>query len=712
MFRSILSVVLLSQSIFASQEVKKESPQNENQNVIQTDDVRSLETVVVVATRSDRLKSELPYTVYSVNKEEMNLRQQKRSLVENMAEIPGVSIQKTGSGMQSPFLRGFTGNQIVMMVDGVKMNNSTFRSGPNEYWNLISPFFFDQIEVLMGPASTLYGSDAIGGTVYVRSGDLKRGQKGEGVQFTGGKVLFRGATAEESASEYIESSIAVGDKLSLKLGLTNQNFGDMNTGSSFDNEFTGYDNQSFNSRGSYFFDNDHIINFGFDRDQVNDLDRVHKTIYADPWHGITPGGDSRRIYDISRTTAFMNYQVRKGTGFIHQMDLGTSYQFYDRDYRRERTSGEYQKENTTVGTFATNLHLQTLSDFGTWDYGFDFSMDKVNAWSKGYHADGSLKSVNDQGPVADDSYYYTTALYLQNTYQFSRQWEWINGARYTYIKMDAGKVNLDGDNNNGKTQSLNESWDDLSLSSRLIFHAIPTKLSFFTGVSQGFRAPNLSDMTKMGDFGGGTSVPSAGVEPETFTSYEFGVNYTPTWGRMAITTYYTQGDNIISRPQKPTPTGSNAGSSELYGFEFLTDYYLNETITLFGNISYVYGEEETFVDRDTSKGLDEFYMGKIPPLSGQLGIRYEPNDRVWLECFSNMAAKQTHLSPNDKDDNRTPPGGTPGYATINLRGGYNFTKNASISLALENIGDIDYRIHGSGLNEPGRNFILTAQYSF
>ena len=712
MYRSILTALILSQTMFASQEADTTVEKEMKNNSLKKEEIKSLEPVIVVATGSERLKSELPYTVYSVGKEEMNLRQQKRSLMENLAEIPGVSIQKTGSGMQSPFLRGFTGNQVVMMVDGVKMNNSTFRSGPNEYWNLISPFFFDQIEVLMGPASTLYGSDAIGGTVYVRSGNLERGKKGEGMQWTGGKVLFRGATAEESASEYIESSMAFSDKLSLKLGLTNQNFRDMNTGSSFDNENTGYDNQSLNMRGTYFFDNTHAINFGFDHDQVNDLDRVHKTIYADPWHGITPGNDKRRIYDVSRTTAFMNYQTRKGTGFIHEMDLGASYQFYDRDYRRERTSGEYQKENTTVGTFATNLRLQTLSEFGTWDYGFEFSVDKVNSWHKGYYADGSIKKVNDQGPIADDSYYYTTALYLQNSYQFNRQWEWINGARYTYIKMNAGKVNLDGDNNNGKTQSLQDSWDDISLSSRLIYHALPSELSLFVGISQAFRAPNLSDMTKFGDFGGGTSVPSSGLNPEHFTSYEFGINYTPTWGRLALTTYYTQGEDIISRPQRPIPTGSNAGSSDLYGIEFLADYYLSDSFTLFGSLSYVYGEEEAFIDRDSSKGLDEFYMGKMPPLSGQLGLRYEPNDRVWVECFTNMAAKQEHLSPNDKGDNRSPEGGTPGYATINIRGGYNFTQATRLSLALENIGDVDYRIHGSGVNEPGRNFIVTLQHTF
>jgi outer membrane receptor protein involved in Fe transport len=241
---------------------------------------------------------------------------------------------------------------------------------------------------------------------------------------------------------------------------------------------------------------------------------------------------------------------------------------------------------------------------------------------------------------------------------------------------------------------------------------IPSELSIFTGVSEAFRAPNLSDMTKMGDFGGGTSEPSAGIDPEHFTSYEFGINYTPSWGRLALTTYYTQGDDIISRPQKPTPTGSNAGSSDLYGFEFMADYYLTETLTLFGNISYVHGEEESFVDRDTTNGLGDFYISKMPPLSGQIGIRYEKNDRLWIECFVDMASKQDHLSPNDKDDNRIPPGGTPGYATVTLRGGYKFNHGTQLSVALENIGDIDYRIHGSGLNEPGRNLVITLQQTF
>jgi len=89
--------------------------------------------------------------------------------------VPGVMVQKTGHGQGSPYIRGFTGFRTLLMIDGIRLNNAVFRDGPNQYWNTVDPFSIERLEVVKGPSSVLYGSDAIGGTVNV----ITRGPGGE-----------------------------------------------------------------------------------------------------------------------------------------------------------------------------------------------------------------------------------------------------------------------------------------------------------------------------------------------------------------------------------------------------------------------------------------------------------------------------------------------------------------------------------------------------
>jgi hemoglobin/transferrin/lactoferrin receptor protein len=99
---------------------------------------------------------------------------------------------------------------------------------------------------------------------------------------------------------------------------------------------------------------------------------------------------------------------------------------------------------------------------------------------------------------------------------------------------------------------------------------------------------------------------------------------------------------------------------------------------------------------------------------GNVGLRWDhPDGKLWAEGVVTVAEEQDRLSSSDRADNqRIPPGGTPGYTVLTLRGGWQVYRDLKLSLALENVTDEDYRIHGSGLNEPGRNFVLAADWKF
>jgi hemoglobin/transferrin/lactoferrin receptor protein len=134
--------------------------------------------VVVTATARRESIFDLPYSVESLNAEELFSRRQVRSVPEALREVAGVMVQKTSHGQGSPYVRGFTGFRTLMLVDGVRLNNSVMREGPNQYWNTIDPLGLEEIEVVRGSVSVLYGSDAVGGTVQAitrQPGDLQPG---------------------------------------------------------------------------------------------------------------------------------------------------------------------------------------------------------------------------------------------------------------------------------------------------------------------------------------------------------------------------------------------------------------------------------------------------------------------------------------------------------------------------------------------------------
>jgi hemoglobin/transferrin/lactoferrin receptor protein len=124
------------------------------------------------------------------------------------------------------------------------------------------------------------------------------------------------------------------------------------------------------------------------------------------------------------------------------------------------------------------------------------------------------------------------------------------------------------------------------------------------------------------------------------------------------------------------------------------------------------GQVDAYPKSTTKEERD--YISRLMPPTAEVGLRWRENSgRYWVELVSDMAARADKLSADDeRDTQRIPPGGTPGYAVFHARVGTALVKNLDVVLALENILNEDYRIHGSGVNEPGRNLVLTAAYTF
>src|SRR5687768_4326088 len=185
------------------------------------------EEIVVTATARESGDFDLPYSTYVLTGEDLRQRQMARTVPEALGEVPGVMVQATSQGQGSPYLRGFTGFRTLFLIDGIRLNNSVFRDGPNQYWTTVDPFGLEQLEVVQGPASVLYGSDAIGGTVQGLT--LAPGEPWEATGFAG-TLFYRYASAERSQGGHLALSGKVGERWSLAIRGSAKDFGDVRAG--------------------------------------------------------------------------------------------------------------------------------------------------------------------------------------------------------------------------------------------------------------------------------------------------------------------------------------------------------------------------------------------------------------------------------------------------------------------------------------------------
>jgi hemoglobin/transferrin/lactoferrin receptor protein len=257
-------------------------------------------------------------------------------------------------------------------------------------------------------------------------------------------------------------------------------------------------------------------------------------------------------------------------------------------------------------------------------------------------------------------------------------------------------------------------------SARLLYRAIPNRLNLFTGVSQAFRAPNLSDLTRFDTARSGEiEIPATNLDPEKFVTFEVGAKWAENNLTAEASVFYTDiSDQIVLFPTgtiidgEPAITRDNIGDGWVSGVEFGLSYEFYPAWTLFGNTTFQQGEMDTF--RTAAPIISRDYLSRTMPWMGRVGLRWEGDTTpVWAEIMGVFAADADKLSTRDQaDTQRIPTGGTPGFALLDLRAGWAINDHLQLIAAIDNITDENYRVHGSGQNSPGRSFILSATASF
>ena len=655
---------------------------------------------LVTASRAEQDPFEAPFTSEAIT--DARIREQAyRTTPQVLRDVPGVMVQETAHGQGSPYIRGFTGFRNVLLIDGIRLNHSAMRDGPNQYWNTLDPLAVERFEVVKGPASVAWGSDAIGGAVQA----LTKTPSGITTGRLGGELYYRVASAEESHIAHLDLAGFLTEDTGLWLGGSLKHFGDVRAGDGTGNQpSTGYDEWGLDVKLEHWLSDREWVVLAYDRVEQTDVPRTHRTTDAKSFEGTTVGTDLRRDLDQERELVYAQLHAEDLGGILDEYHVSLSWHRHEEDRDRIRGSGSRSMQGFDLDTFGFFAHATTeQTPIGRLTFGLDWYHDEVDSYST---------SNPVQGPIADDSTYDMIGLFAEDEIAVSEDLTVTLGTRFQYVDVEADEV-LDPATS-GST-SIDDDWSSLIGSARFLYRFEDDVLHAFGGISQGFRAPNLSDLTRFDsartdEF----EVPSPGLDPEYFLQYELGLRRRGPVFSGEVSVFYTDiRDQIVRVPTGDvTPDGDfvitkeNAGDGYAYGVEAGVGLQVDPHWNVFGTIAYLEGKVDTFPTSAPVK--EEEYLDRLMPLNGRIGARWtDLEDRAWFETTLDLAADADKLSTRDEGDtSRIPPGGTPGYAVFSLRGGWRVSQRCRVEVALENLFDEDYRIHGSGLNQPGRNLIL------
>ncbi|WP_081210267.1 TonB-dependent receptor plug domain-containing protein [Salegentibacter sediminis] len=714
-----------------------------NNRVYLEGDENQLEQVVLSAGRFKMSKEETTQKIVALNSHDVQLYapQTSADLLEGSGQV---FVQKSQMGGGSPMIRGFSANRLLITVDGVRMNTAIFRSGNLQNVISVDPLAVENTEVIIGPGSVVYGSDAVGGVMnfYTLKPKFSAGKTG-----FSGNAYTRYATANNEKTIHADFNIGR-ENWAFLTGVTYSDFEDLRMGSNGPEEylrpdyvirrgnqdvvvenseeklqkFTGYDQINLLQKIKYMPGNDWDFNLGLIYSTTSDFPRYDRLIQK-------RNGEFRSAewYYGPQTWFMGNFKInKKGNGILYdKAQLTTAYQFFE-ESRNNRDFNEEIRFNSTekVDAYSANLDFEKDFEESRLFYGTEYVYNLVNSSARQFNII-SEETRADASRYPDASTWQSLAAYLSYQWKINSELSFQSGARYNHILVDAefdehffdfpfSEANI---NTGALTGSVGLNWRQ----SRFFRWKL--------NLSTAFRAPNIDDVGKIFDSEpGAVVVPNPNLKPEYAYNSELGLDWMPSENlEFSFATYYTRlkdamvrrdfqldGKTEIDYQGEPSRVQAiqNAAKAYVYGFEAGVAYNISVALRLSSQINYTKGEEE---QEDGSTVA----LRHAAPLFGNTHLTWHKK-RLKFDVFAeyNGQIEYENLAPSEKgkaylyalDENGNPY--SPSWYTLNLSGQYEISEALLATISFENITDQRYRTYSSGIAAAGRNLILAIKYSF
>ena len=725
---------------------------------------RGLDEVVLSVARNKQNLKSLSKKVSIINKKTIELENPKTS-AELLYHAGGIHIQKSQAGGGSPVIRGFEANRVLLVVDGVRMNNAIYRSGHLQNSITIDANALERTEIIYGPSSVGYGSDALGGVVHFYTKTPK---------INNSKFL----NYYKSVSYNVNNKTKI-NNYSLELSkrkwasytsYTKSYFGDIVMGKNRNHGFKSwglvefysknngnnfYENQSINNnpniqKNSSYKQRDFIQKFNFITGENSNLilnfqySNSSNISRFDKLSEITSDGNLKyaQWYYGPQKRLLSSIKLNLAGGKIYDSaSLIASFQKIN-ESRNSRKFGSLnlKSQDEDLRIFSINTDFsKNLNEINSLAYGFELTNNKLNSTAKNFELVTENNKVIERSYSkglsrypSDGSEYGSIAAYFEFRKKISSQTNLSIGTRYSLVDISASwDKNFLMDNN---LYSFFRQFEDLNFTNSAITTSIGlsqitnnfNKISI--NLSSGFRAPNIDDVGKIRENSGILTVPNAKLKPENAYTIDLGFNRYDKAFSYNFNLYFTLLNRTIGRDlfydyddtttQNPitvlydneeviTMGNYNLGNSSVYGFNFDANYSFDEYFYLIGNLTYTKGDIV----------YNDYPMPSIPPLFGSLKLRFQKNNfNIQLKYkFSQSKSADDYSFGGEDSLDETPfvyeDGeikylGMPKWGIFQLSSLFRVSKKMKAQLLLDNIFDIHYREFASGISSPGRSLNL------
>lgn len=706
----------------------------------------AMNPVVISVSKFQQRKQDLPQAIISTTKEEI-VFQNPQTSADLLQQTGQVFIQKSQQGGGSPLIRGFSTNRLLITVDGVRMNTAIFRGGNLQNIISIDPLSVERTEVILGPGSVVYGSDAIGGVMnfFTKSPEFSESEE---INFNGNSIL-RFATANQEKTGHLDFNYGT-EKFASATSISINSFDDLKMGSNGPDEYlresfvvrrnsqdrivnnkdpevqvpTGYDQLSLLQKFSYKpnlfwkFDLGLIYTATSDFSRYDALDRFRES--GEPIN-------SEWYYGPQKWLMLNAKAQHRGDGKMYdKMIITQAYQKFNesRNTRNFQSSDLFENdEQVDAITTALDFERRNRED-NVLFYGFEYLHNKVNSTGSVRDIEtGSQQAAPSRYP--DGSTWQSMAAYVSYQWKIEENLTLQSGARYNYIWIDA---DFDDSFYNFPFEDANVRTGALTGAVGATYLPDPS-WELRANISTAFRAPNIDDIGKIFDPSPGTViVPNPDLDSEYSYNTEVGVK--KRFGNsltVDVAAYYTILENALV-PRGYTLNGEdrvvyqgelsqvraiqNSESSEIYGIELGVDYNFSKTLRFYGHYTWLNGRQH---EEDGS----EVAVRHVAPAFGDAHLVYAQG-KLKFDAFTmfNGQFDFDELAPEQQeraylyafDENGNPY--SPSWYTVNLRSLYQLNDSLSFIVTLENITDQRYRTYSSGIAAAGRNLILAVNYSF
>ncbi|MCP4679981.1 MAG: TonB-dependent receptor [Deltaproteobacteria bacterium] len=662
-----------------------------------------------------------------------------RSAPDVLLYEPGVFIQKTAHGQGSAFIRGLTGQQTLLMFDGIRLNNSTYRQGPNQYFFTLDSQTIQSIQVVRGGASTRYGSDAIGGVIMTLpiEPELAPAKSREPATWQP-HVLLKGGTADRELGGRAQTNLTFGDSMAVFGGVGGRRVGLLESGGTvtgpggdvpgvprFDDDGrtqlgTGFDELTGDVAAVYRVNSKNRFKMASYFYRQYDAPRTDKCPAA-----YAPYDECLKYDEQFRTLAYGVWEGEPKLALVKNLRATVSWQ--NQHERRSLSRPSSYVLNTgrdDVNTVGGNLTAETAKARpASWlgielGYGADTYHDFLDSSAWITFDDIGHTEKLDRGQYVDGSNYTYGGAFLDGSAEL---FEWLilrAGGRVSWIAAQAPAVPEAG------SESIDKTWIPLVGNAGVETRATEW-LSFLFNVDHSFRAPNLDDMTSRQQTGPGFQFENPDLKPETADTFEVGARVGgPVTAELWAFRTLLHGA-VVKRPMEAsdcppgTPQCTNSWTrfqlvnaderSEVRGLEAYLGSELPGGFSTRFTVAWTWGEGPNMGDppSDPAIPFDESVpLSRIPPLNGTAELGWMHRIGISTSAALRWAATQDRLALADVSDERIPPGGTPGFAVLDLRLSYRLEDKLFASVVFENILDTAYRYHGSAVNSPARGLVF------